>query len=263
MRIEPKERNNTHVFREKPQPPTAIEPPALWKEKAKAFVEWSHAQLINNPEAKAEIISRGFTEESIYRFKFGFTPKDFFREREEWGLEPQIKDDGTPRKLWLPTGLVVPSLSADGSVTKVKVRRSAWKAGDKLPKYVEISGSKKSPSIYGDTSLPCAFVLESEIDGLLIQQFASDAVYCVALGGSTKSLDLQTDMLLRSTPLVLFCPDFDQAGAVAWVKWQKLFPNIQRILTPDGKAPGDAFLAGVDLREWITESIKEIKRKFS
>jgi hypothetical protein len=61
--------------------------------------------------------------------------------------------------------------------------------------------------------------------------------------------------LLRRTPVILFCPDFDKAGAIAWSKWKKMFSAIQRILTPDGKSVGDAYLAGVDLRLWILESL--------
>lgn len=103
--------------------------------------------------------------------------------------------------------------------------------------------------------------MESEIDALLIQQEASDLVYCVALGGSTKPLDIQTDQLLRKASVILFLPDFDEAGAIAWMKWKKMFPTIQRILTPYEKSAGDYFQKSGDLREWLEDSIKEIQRK--
>jgi len=80
-------------------------------------------------------------------------------------------------------------------------------------------------------------------------------VFCVALGGAAKPLDFHTDSLLRTTPTIIFCPDFDKAGAAAWYRWQKMYPHTKRILTPDGKAPGDALIAGVDLREWILDAL--------
>lgn len=232
----------------------ASDPPASWIEKATAFVEWCHLQLVNNPAALAKIQERGFTTESIIRYKIGFNPgdaqgRDLRRNREDWGLEEVY------RKLWLPVGFTIPTFNPDGKAIKVKIRRSSWKEGDKLPKYVEVSGSRSSPSVYGDTSLPLGLVLESEFDGLLIQQEASDLIYCVALGGSTKPIDAHTDALLRATKYILFLPDFDQAGAIAWIKWKRLFPQIHRILTPTGKGAGDAWLAGIDLRKWIASEI--------
>jgi DNA primase len=260
LKIQPKQRvNGYRTPRPAPKPPIADEPPDIWKEKAKAFTEWSHAQLLKNDEGLSLLKNRGFNDQSIARFCLGFNPKTLFRERSDWGLPQQSKENGKDRKLWLPTGIVIPTFS-DGCISKVKVRRSDWKEGDKWPKYVEISGSKQTPSVYGDAILPFALVLESELDALLIQQEAADLVYCIALGGSTKQLDAQTDQLLRKTPLILFLPDFDEAGATAWVKWKKSFPDIQRILTPSEKAAGDYFVYGGNLREWLEESIKKESR---
>lgn len=250
LRIEPRKRSDALIIKREIKPSVAEDPSELWKVKGLKFVEWCHAQLLANLENLALVIKRGFTIDSIKKFKIGFCPKDFFREREEWGLNAQLKEDGTLKKQWLPAGLVIPTFSHD-QVIKIKIRRLKWREGDKLPKYVEVSGSKTCSSIYGNLNLKVALVLESELDALLVQQEANDLVYCVALGGSTKSLDFYTDQLLRSSPLILFCPDFDKAGAIAWLKWKKMFPNIYRILTPDGKDPSDAFLAEVDLREWI------------
>lgn len=261
LKLTPKPRNFSTEPRPVPKPLIAADPPLLWQEKAGSFANWAHEQLMRCHQAKQQILRRGLTEESIKRFKIGFNPGndrgwDFYRHREEWGLEPQLKEDGKQRKLWLPKGFTVPTFSSDDSVVKVKVRRSAWHKGDKLPKYVEVSGSKQAPSVYGDITLEVALVLESELDALLVQQEASDLVFCVALGGNTKSLDFHTDKLLRNTRTILFCPDFDQGGAAAWQKWKRHFPHTHRILTPEGKAPGDAFSHGINLRDWVGEAIK-------
>lgn len=260
LNIEPRNRDTSNVPMPKFKPPTAREPSEFWKKKAFAFVEWGHSQLMKNQKALAYVMNRGFTLESIKKFKIGFNPIDLWRAREDWGIESQTKEDGTLKKLWLPSGIIIPTFS-DDHIIKIKIRRSKWKEGDELPKYVELSGSKQSPSIYGDQNLKVALVIESELDALLIQQFVSDFVYCVALGGSTKSLDLETYQLLREISILLFCPDFDEAGAKAWVKWKKMFPAIQRILTPDGKSAGDAHIAGVNLREWIRDSLTSVQNQ--
>lgn len=260
LRIEPKQRNN--VPRAKPvlKPKIVEEPSDLWKEKANSFVEWSHKQLLSNDDGLRLLKARGFRDELADCFVLGYNPQTFFRERTNWGLPQEVKEDGKIRKLWLPAGLVIPTFSDEG-IVKVKIRRSEWKEGDKFPKYVEISGSKQIPSIYGDTFLSLALIVESELDALLIQQEAGDLVYCIALGGSTKPLDAMTGQLLRKASVILFLPDFDEAGAIAWMRWKKMFPTIQRILTPCEKSAGDYFQNGGDLREWLEDTIKEVQKK--
>lgn len=270
LKIQPKEMNNKRRIKlERPSLPKADHPPADWLEKANTFVEWCHKQLLKNPNALEMVKLRGFSMESIIRFKLGYNPgetvngmrQDVFRPLEEWGLPLELNDNGKAKSQWLPIGLVIPTLDKDGGVIKIKIRRSAWKEGDKLPKYVEVKGSKKCFSIYGEENLICALVIESEFDALLVQQEAADICFCIALGGSTKTIDFQTDQIIRKIPLLLFCPDFDKAGAIAWAKWKKDYPHIERILTPHEKSAGDAFIAGVDLREWIKANLNEIKRK--
>lgn len=262
LRIEPRQGSASSLPRLALKPKIVGEPPELWKEKAKSFSVWAYNQLQNNSKALKLLKERGFNDASITRFCFGFNPQTLFRKRQDWGLSSELRENGEFRELWLPAGIVIPTFSA-GQLIKVKVRRLDWREGDKFPKYVEISGSKQAPSIYGDTSLPCALVLESEIDALLIQQEAGDLVYCVALGGSTKLPNDQTEQLLRNTSMILFLPDFDQAGAIAWSKWKKLFANMQRILTPCEKSAGDYYQNGGDLRKWLEDCIKEIQRKLN
>jgi hypothetical protein len=213
---------------------------------------------MKHPEGLQLLRDRGFTDETIARFKLGFNSKTYYRKRTEWGLPEELNESGNPRKIWFPTGIIIPTF--DGDIIKAKIRRSEWIEGDKWPKYVEISGSKKVFSVYGNTSLPC-IALESELDALLIQQEAGDLVYCVAIGGNTKAIDFDTDQIIRKSGMILFLPDFDEAGATAWVKWKKQFPGIHRILTPEEKSAGDYFKAGGNIRQWIEESLKKIKRK--
>jgi DNA primase len=260
LKITPKTRQFIPRLQEPAKPLIAQNPSTIWIEKATAFIEWCHANLLKNPDAFKKMQERGFTTDSIRKYKIGFNPgdrqgRDFKRSRQDWGLEERIKDDGTSQKVWLPVGFTIPTFSGGGQVVKLKIRRSAWRENDSLPKYVEISGSKPCPSIYGNTQLPVGLVLESEFDGLLSQQEVGDLLYSVALGGSTKPIDADTDALLRSTKSVLFLPDFDQAGALAWVKWKRQFPSIHRMLTPAGKSVGDAFIEGINLREWIEREI--------
>lgn len=243
--------------------PIVHEPSKAWQDKAHAFIEWSHTQLMKNPKAQSEIMKRGFTLDSIGWYKLGFNPgsggKDLFRDRIEWGLDEQLKDDGKLLKLWLPTGFTIPTISPQGDIIKVKIRRSIWQEGDKLPKYVEISGSKRCPSLFGDVSLNVAIILESEFDSLLIQQKAGDMAFCIALGGVTKKPNEDLDRLLKKTPLLLFCLDYDEPGKKAYAFWRSVYPNLKAWPVPETKSPGDAFINGIDLRKWLSEVVQHYK----
>lgn len=104
-------------------------------------------------------------------------------------------------------------------------------------------------------------MVESEFDGLLTQQEVGDLTYCVALGGSTKPIDAETENILKRTAHILFVPDCDRAGAIASAKWKKKFCNIHRILTPHGKSVGDYFQEGGDLRKWLQRAIQDFNNK--
>ena len=77
----------------------------------------------------------------------------------DWGLGSELKEDGSPKRLWLPHGLTVPYFSDKGEVMKINIRRLDWYDGDKLGKYIKVKGSMKAPAIYGDINKRVAIVL--------------------------------------------------------------------------------------------------------
>lgn len=248
---------------------TAKEPPWAWQEKALSFVKWAHDQLKRSPKALEELYQRGFQNCTIDHFMLGFSKNssslgsfDFFREKQDWGLPDELKQNGTHKRLWLPCGLVIPTISKDGSVMKIKIRRHEWNHQDHLPKYVEISGSMLCPSLYGDLINRVIVLLESELDAMLIQQEAKDICNCVALGGAGKKPDLLTDQILNAATLILLCLDNDEAGRGAAQWWREMYPNLRFWPAPKGKSPGDALKDyGVNLRDWISSGIAYYTKK--
>jgi DNA primase len=246
---------------------SAQDPSKVWQEKASVFVDWAHKLLGRYPQVLEELFQRGFKGHTIEQFKLGYSlnpagvgTKDFFRERSEWGLPSECKVGGQKKKLWLPSGLVIPTTSADGRVIKLKVRRQEWQSTDPLPKYIEISGSKSCSSIYGDITCKVAVVLESELDAILIQQEVKELCFCVALGGATKRPDHYTDCLLRGCNLILWSLDNDEAGSKVALWWREKYPHLRFWTAPIGKSPGDAFKDhGICLHDWILSGINYSK----
>ena len=91
LEITPKNRQSATATRQIYKPPVVDDPPALWTEKATAFVEWCHSKLKGSRDALAQVQARGFSYEIIERFKVGYNPgdsrgHDLNRERQAWGL---------------------------------------------------------------------------------------------------------------------------------------------------------------------------------
>lgn len=228
-----------------------------WQPVAKRFIDYSHQNLLKEPDIINQLEKRGLTLETIRRFHLGWNPKNFFDNKERWGLSPETKENGLLKRQWLPKGIVIPTF--EGSVpVKIKIRRSDWFIGDALPKYVEISGSKQSLSVYGDPSKP-VIIVESELDALLIQQEASHLICCIALGGVSKKPDIEIHGWLQRAFLILLSLDFDGAGKNHYSFWMSLYPNLRPWPAPQVKSIGDAFQAfSINILDWIKAGFSAI-----
>jgi DNA primase len=221
-----------------------------WQQVAKRFIDYSHENLLKEPSVINQLEQRGLTTETMKRFRLGWNPKNLFDQRERWGLVPEIKENGFPKRQWLPKGIVIPSFQ-DSYPTKIKIRRSDWVSEDALPKYVEVSGSTQSPSVYGDPLKPI-IIVESELDAILIQQEAADLVYSIALGGVSKKPDVELHELLKRAPLILLSLDFDDPGKARYSFWMRLYPHLRPWPAPYFKSPGDALeKSHINMLSWV------------
>lgn len=107
------------------QPKEATTPPEKWREKAMALVEWAERYLWSPAGEKALAWlknERFLTDETIRAARLGWLPRDVWRDREAWGLPEALNDQGRPKKVWLPAGLVIPFLQG-GEVHRIRIRR--------------------------------------------------------------------------------------------------------------------------------------------
>ncbi|WP_068466739.1 CHC2 zinc finger domain-containing protein [Candidatus Protochlamydia phocaeensis] len=231
-------------------PLIATLPSSEWQEKGLNFNNWCQKQLLESAKIANLLMMRGFTSESLEKFRIGFNPKNFQRKLEEWGL-PKGKN-----KLWLPSGITIPTFQ-EGKLIKLKIRRTDWKQADPLPKYVEVIGSMNAPSFYGEDYNKPIFIMESELDAMLTQEAAGDLCGCLAVGGVGRKPDLNTHYKLCNSPLLLFCMDYDEAGKKAYAFWRNTYSNLRAWPAPEGKSPGDALACfKINLRHWVEEGIK-------
>lgn len=229
-------------------------PAEQWQAKARKLVAWAEGQLQDN---KAQLRwleeERGIRQETAARARLGWIPKNLFRDRAAWGLPPAAKEDGSPKKLFIPEGLLIPVFSQGGGVLRLKVRRP--KPGPKEPKYLPIpSEPKNTAPLVVRTGARAWAVVESELCALLLAQEAGNLVNVAALGSAAYRPDAELFPQLAGAPFVLVSLDFDEAGnKAAWAWWSEHFPPERcRVWpVPEGKDPSEAWHLGWELRPWI------------
>jgi len=255
---EPVFRKSAPIF----SPPKLAEPttpPELWQEKGTLFALQSAARLWEPTAAAGRLRQwlhdeKGLSDATIKAAGLGYNSADIYEPRATWGLPEALNDKGNPKKVWLPGGLVIPFLQ-DGKVQRLRFRRSEPGDGER---YIIVSGSSSAPMAWG-TNKGAVVVVESELDGLLLQQEAGDLAAVVALGSAQAKPDGRADALLRSAKTILIALDSDAAGAkAAWSFWPKQYgKKVKRWPCIGGKDPSDARLAGLNLRTWVEAGLPD------
>jgi hypothetical protein len=100
-------------------------------------------------------------------------------------------------------------------------------------------------------------IVESELDAMMIYQQAGDVCGAVALGSNSAHPDIEASKILSGAAVILNALDFDKAGGSERQWWEKHFPQSKRWPAPRAKDPGDAYKAGVNIREWIKAGLPE------
>ena len=235
--------------------PSGCAPTGVWQQKAEAMVHYAREVLFNTPDAVAWLADRGISEKAAKAWWLGWfggdkDGKDLFRPRESWGLGPALKDDGTPKKLWIPRGLVIPWVGVDG-IYRIRIRRPEGE-----PRYYVLPGSTMDCLILPRMGARAYVVVESELDAVMIHALADDLIAVVALGNSSRKPDAKVWTSLQCAARVLVSLDNDPAGRKATEWWLAHLPDTAMDYpAPSGKDPGDAFKAGADIQEWIREGL--------
>jgi hypothetical protein len=237
------------------RPREAVSPPDPWVELAGKFVPWAEEQLAANTKVMDWLAGeRGLTPETIKKHHLGWMPRDYFDERERWGLEKVLKDNGRRKKLWIPEAIVLPAFDRDGRPIRLRFRRFAEDGNG--PRYYALPGSSMDPMVLrGDSS--AFLVIESEMDALLVDQEVGGTVAIIGLGSATTKPDKRTNGLLTEADRILVSLDNDAAGAKSsWHWWVRAYPQARRWPVVGGKDHTDAWKAGLNLLDWVRAGLR-------
>jgi hypothetical protein len=228
-------------------PVSHASPADLWQEKAEKFVRWAEANLADRPAALAWLAARGISRDAAIDYRLGWNDgekgKDIYRPRKAWGLPEQLKDNGRPKALWIPRGLVIPFI-AGGVIIRVRIRRP-----DGEPRYYVLPGSSMATMLL-EPKRRAYVVVESELDAIAVAA-GNRLAGAVALGSVSAKPDAEAFAVLKGALQILNALDYDAAGAKAMSWWSEQFPRCDRWPVPAGKDPGEAVKLGTDLEQWI------------
>lgn len=244
-----------------PSVPSVTQAPGeIWQEKATKLVEWSHETLLKNDKRLAWLEERGIGIDLVKEFKLGWNigenGKGICRPRESWGLAPEYKEDKKTKKvLWMPIGYVIPFMM-ENKVLRIRFRPDSGK-----PKYILLSGSRSREMVLGAHASRAYVIIETELDAIMVWgKVRKNKIGVVSLGTAQKHLEIETYELLKKTPVILNALDYDKAGNDAvygW--WKKRFSpdNHKHWPVREGKDPGEAYKAGIDIANWIRLGLPE------
>lgn len=226
-----------------------VEPKGEWIDRARKFCHSCCERLLVDGKAMEIIKKRGINQDTVCLYKIGWNPVSYWVNRSLWGFPEKIVD-GKKRRLYLPKGIVIP-VCGDVEIVKIKIRKELCGESDPYGKYYEMPGSTNQVPVFGDKSKDVVVILESEFDAMLLIQEAGDLCCCLALGGAQKKLDSATYGWLQGKKHILYALDFDDAGKKEYGRWKQRFHNLHAWPVPAEKSPGDAYLAGISLKDWI------------
>ncbi|NTV03673.1 hypothetical protein HGA89_01985 [bacterium] len=219
------------------------------------LIAHAHEQLLACPEQLAYLAGRGLPLEAVQRYRLGWLAQDAYRPRAAWGLPEALRDDGTPKKLWLPAGLVIPFCDDAGAPVRIRIRRAHIQPGQ--DRYYWVPGSGNDVQVLGRGAL--AFVVvESDLDGLLVHYHAGDLVNVIPLGSCATKPKAEALELLGRAKAILVALDADEAGGKSSGWWLAQFARARRWPTPDGKDPGEYVERGGDIRAWVLAGLPPV-----
>lgn len=109
------------------QPRTTSTPGNIWQARARRLVEEGERRLLQ-PHGQGKklldwlVETRGLTADTIRVHRLGFQVADIWDSPEDWGLEPVRKDNGVPKKIWIPRGLIIPYCQGE-HIFRIRLRR--------------------------------------------------------------------------------------------------------------------------------------------
>lgn len=213
-----------------PPAPPVVPPDATWQARARLILERAQAVLWSDAGdvGRAYLRARGLQESTLRAWGLGWCPRDVFDPPEHWGL--------TGKRIYVPRGVVIPHF-VDDELWALKVRRFV----SDVPATADNGGKYGGPrggqiALYGAERLQGnrpLFIVEAELDVLLLWQAAGDLVDVVALAGAGRTLPAQWLAQLLPYTHIFAALDADKAGTLNTTRLAALAMHATSMRIPE------------------------------
>lgn len=240
-------KDTTRPYKGNKTTPVKIEPDRdKWGESASMLIEAGRGELTTNPGIMRYLNEeRHLTKDTVETLNIGYNSEAWSVDASLFGYSANIKP------VVIAKGIMLPICNLSGSIKGVNIR-----TGNPEHRYHVIPGSKLEPVIFkGDPR--CLFIVESFLDGALIWQEAKDLVTVAALNSAYTRANEELDTVIKSTPVIIYAGDTDEAGAKNYTYWKNNYGAIRWLVPSDlGKDPCEGTNNGLVIREWVVAVLK-------
>lgn len=260
-----KRTESLHPPVEKPErpfePATAQTPEQKWLNQAALLIEKAHAALLDCPEQVAYLTSRGLPLEAVKKGQLGWIPDNRYPSREAWGLPVELKEDGKKKKMFIPSGILIPFFDEAGQPHRIRIRRNDIRPDD--ARYFWVKGSGDDVPVIGGVDRRGLVVVESDLDAFMVRWQCRDLdISVIPLGTCSAKPKGWAMQALGKALAILVAHDFEprtnektgkaeNPGGQGARWWLQQFPRATRWPVPVGKDPGEYFEQGGDIRAWV------------
>lgn len=243
------------------QPSAADSPQDRWVAQAEQLVAKAHAALLDDSAQLDYLAGRGLPREAVEHFRLGYLAQNRYPARKAWGLPEENKADGSPKKGFIPAGILIPFFDRDGKPHRLRIRRSDPRPDD--PRYYWMPGSGNDVPIIGHDSAKAVVVIESDLDALMVCWQCRDLDLCTLPLGTVSAKPKASAMpTIKQAASILVALDFEprtnattgnpeNPGGDAAKWWLQQFPRAERWPVPVGKDPGEYYQQQGDIRAWV------------
>jgi hypothetical protein len=229
-------------------------PSKTWQEQGNVLVHVAQKYLwssVGSP-AREYLRKRGFTDETIKRFRLGYWPKWTEHQFSDWGLE----GEGT---FWMRPSLLIPCYEKDvlwGINTRLpeytEKERERHKQGGKLPpRYMQVKGSGNG--LFNVDVIRVGepvIVTEGAFCAMTVVQETGCAA--VATGGTQGARSSRWVAALALASHILVAFDNDQGkGEAAAAYWLDVFEDKASLWLPWAKDINDMLQERMDIATWV------------
>jgi hypothetical protein len=242
-------------------PASANTPQQQWAQQAAPLIEKAHHTLLQNQDQLNYLHQRGIPSAAIEWGKLGYLPENRYPKRETWGLPTELKENGKPKKMFIPSGILIPFFDAD-TPHRIRIRRENPRQQDS--RYYWVQGSGDDVPVIGPAKARAVVVIESDLDAFMVRWQCRDLDIAVIPLGTCSAKPKQTAMrTLQNAQVILLAHDFEprvnprtgqheNPGGQGAKWWLNTFPGAKRWPVPAGKDAGDYYKDhNGDIRAWI------------